>query len=467
VRHPTQCPIMQRTSFFLFLLTLVISSLPIHGQLSSIHGFLKDDTLLRKNYYQQSVKKKELLLGSLSKEKLKEYKDIYDEQFTEISNLWKSSRPVTAPEAHAYLQSLVTKIIAVNPELKGTDARVVFSRDWWPNAVSMGDGTIAINAGLVMHMNNEAELVFVVCHELSHYYLEHSQKAITKYVETINSESFQAELKRLSKTAYGANQQLEQMAKSVAFNSRRHSRDNEAAADRQAFLFMKNTGYDCNAIKTCLELLDKVDDSLFYKPISPEQSFHFPDYPFRTKWIRKETGIFSEITDNSSFTQKEKDSLKTHPDCSKRILLLKDSIQQLPAGKKFIVDEKTFNGLRKGFFKEIMEECYRGNDLSRNLYFSLLLLEEAENKQLAIYSIVRCLNTLYDKQKNHTLGLAIDKENKNYPDDYNQLLRMLDKIRLDELAQVSYYFCRQHMQEMKEYPGFKEEMQKAIKNKDL
>ena len=125
--------------------------------------------------------------------------------------LWQSDRSVTAPEAHGYLQSIVQKIISVNAELAKTDARVVFSRDWWPNAYSMGDGTIAINAGLMVFLHNEAELVFIVSHELAHYYLDHTNKSIKQYVEKVNSEEFQNELKRLAKTEYGVNKQLEEL----------------------------------------------------------------------------------------------------------------------------------------------------------------------------------------------------------------------------------------------------------------
>jgi len=439
--------------------------MPFAVQSQSVYSFQKDDTVLRKNYYDQSVKKKELLLASAAKEKAKEYKNIYEQQFEAIDELWKSSRPVTSPEAHAYLQSIVKKIIAANPELKETDARVVFTRDWWPNAVSMGDGTIAINAGLVIYMNNEAELVFVLCHELSHYYLEHTQKAIRKYVETVSSDAYQSELRRLSKTTYGANKQLEELAKSMAFNSRRHSRDNEAAADRQAFLFMKKTGYDCGAIKTCLELLDKVDDSLLHKPLDIQQAFNFTEYPFKKKWIQKESAIFSQVDDNSSLSKKEKDSLKTHPDCARRILLLIDSIQSTP-GKKFLVNEKLFNQLKEDFFPEITEECYRERNLSRNLYYSLLLLEAQDNTSGAIYSIARCLNQLFDYQKNHKLGLTVEIEDKGYPEDYNLLLRMLSRLRLEEIASLNYYFCSHRLPEMKDYPGFEEEMNKARKRKE-
>ncbi|MGZ5222425.1 MAG: M48 family metallopeptidase, partial [Chitinophagaceae bacterium] len=346
--------------------------------------------------------------------------------------------------------------------LKKTDARIVFSRDWWPNAYSMGEGTIAINAGLMIFLDNEAELVFVLCHELAHYYLDHTAKAIKKYVETVNSDAFQQELRRLSKTQYGANRQLEELTKSFVFSSRRHNRENEAAADRLAFSFMKKTGYDCNAIKTGLELLDKVDDSLVFKPLALEQVFNFSGYPFRKKWIQKESSIFSQLNENDSpRSVKEKDSLKTHPDCDKRIALLSDSLQAVAGtGKKFMVDEQLFNQLKKDFFIEMAEQCYRDKNLSRNLYYSLLLLQ-SENMPVAVYSVARCLNQIYDLQKDHQLGQKLDTENKSYPEEYNLLLRMLGRLRLDEIADLNYHFGKQYEMTMKGYSAFEKELKKA------
>ncbi|MEP7376638.1 MAG: M48 family metalloprotease [Chitinophagaceae bacterium] len=450
---------IERSAVFLLIFFIASSCA---AQLQPVYTFQKDDSLLKKNYYDQSAKKKDILLASVDKKNLPDYKKIYENQFKEIGQLWQSDRSVTAPGAHEYLQSVVQKIISANVELKKTDARVVFSRDWWPNAYSMGDGTIAINAGLVVFMDNEAELVFVLSHELAHYFLDHTGSAIKKYVETVNSESFQKELKRLAKTEYGVNRQLEELSKSFAFSSRRHTRENEAAADRLAFSFMKKTGYDCGAIKTSLELLDKIDDSLLYKPLALQQVFNFNEYPFKKKWIQKESSIFSQLDENDSpLTLKEKDSLKTHPDCTQRISLLNDSIQAIPAGKKFLVNEELFRQLKKNFFIEMTEQCFRDKNLGRNLYYSLLLLQVQENTPLAVYSVARGLNRIYEYQKNHQLGTKIDAVSKSYPDEYNQLLRMLDQLRLDEIANVNYYFCKQYESLMKGYAGFDEEMNKV------
>ena len=434
------------------------------AQLKPVYQFQQDDSVLKKNYYNQALAQQNAFISSLGKEYKDDYKEIYDNRFKEVADLLQSSRTVTAPEAHQYLQSILKKIVDANDELKQVTLRLVFTRDWWPNAYSLGEGTLVVNAGLMIFLDNEAEMVFVLCHELAHYYLNHSNNAIKKSVETANSEEFKKEIKRLSKEEYRVGQQLEILIKKLAFGSRRHNRDNEAEADRQAFQFMKKTGYDCNGIKTCLEMLDKVDDSLLYKPLVPEKIFDFNEYPFKKKWIQKESSIFSQMKDDDSpLTPKEKDSLKTHPDCKKRIELLKDSVQKVGTGKKFIVNEKFFTQLKQDFFVEMTEQEYKGKNLTHNLYYSLQMLQNRENIPYAVYSVARGLNLAYESQKNHRLGTITDKESRGYPADYNLLLRIFDRLRLDEIAAINYYFCSHYLAQMTGYEGFDEEMKKAEK----
>jgi hypothetical protein len=437
----------------------------VFSQLQPVYNFWKDDSLLKKNYYEESVKKKNYLVSSLGKENRDDYKKIYEERLKQIKELILSSRTVTDTAVQNYLLQVIKKITDANPVLKNIDARVVFTRDWWPNAYSIGDGTIVVNAGLMVYLGSEAELAFVLCHELAHYYLKHSEAAVVKYVETVNSTEFQKELKRLSKEEYKVNAQLENLSKKIVFDNRRHSRDKEAEADMQGFQFFRRTGYDGFAIKSTLLMLDKVDDTSFYKPLNLQQVFSFPEYPFKTKWIKKESAIFSGIGDDdiSGLTKQEKDSLKTHPDCVKRIALLEDSINII-RGRNYLVNEKQFNRLKNDFIAELTEQCFQSDNLSRNLYLCLQMLQEEKNIPLAIYSVGRALNVIYEQQKAHKLGQMTDVESKFFPEDYNLLLRMLDKIRLDEIAALSYNFCTAHYGVMKGYEGFEEEMNKARKH---
>ena len=434
-----------------------------YGQSTASYSFYKDDTLVRKAFFEEAAKVQAALLKNLPKEHNGDYKKIYDQRFLLIKDLFTSARSVTAPVANDYLQQVVAKIVSANPELKPLNMRVVFSRDWWPNAYSLGEGTIAINAGLLIYLENEAQLVFALCHEIAHYYLDHSGSAIKKYVETVNSEAFQKELRRLNRQQYRVNEQLEALAKDIAFDSRKHSRNSEAAADMQAFGFMKRTGYDCNAIISTLLLLDTIDKACLFEPLDVEKAFHFETYPFKKKWIQKESAIFSAVGDDSELSKQEKDSLKTHPDCSKRISLLKDAIDAAStSGKLALVNETVFQQLKKDFIREMTEFCFTEQNLSRNLYYSLLLLQSGKESGLARYSIARCLNQVYIQQKAHSLGLHIDHEQKEYPADYNTLLRMLDKVRLDELAAINTNFCLKYKDEMKDYEGFTKEMIKAL-----
>lgn len=449
----------------LFTFLCVIASFFCIGQLP-VYSFQQDDTLLKRKLFTAAEAKNKTLTASLGKDNQKDYKRAFESQLAMVKDLLLTTRSVTEEKAYTYINAVVQRIINSNAELKGLDVRVVFSRDLWPNAYSIGDGTIAFNAGLFVYLHNEAEMAFVLCHELSHYYLDHSGKKIRKYVETVNGDEFKKEIKRLEKQEYQVRAQFEKLVKTIAFDIHRHSRDNEAEADKVGLRLMKNAGYNGQAFITTMQLLDKVDDTTFLRPLELKTMLNFPGYPFKDKWIKKESAIFGALNpeDASELTKKERDSLKTHPDCSKRIALLADSATKIK-GSDFIIDQKEFSQLKDDFIAEMVEECFAAGNISRNLYYSLQLLQEGKYKSLAIYNIARDLNLIYQQQKEHTLGLSVDSENRVFPDGYNLLLRMLYRIRLEEIADLSYHFCNEYAEKGKEYPGFAEEWTKAKQHK--
>ncbi len=440
-----------------------------NAQKKEVFKFQKDDSLLKVIYLKQAESMHNTFVASFkSSPNYKDYKEIFSNRTEIVHELLTSSRSVTDSVAHNYLQRVLQKITQVNPELKDLTLRVFFSRDWWPNAFSLGDGTIVINAGLFMYMENEAQLAFTLSHELAHFYLDHGNIAIKKYVETINSKEFQDKLKKISKEEFRVNEKVDELTKAIVFNSRRHSREKETEADKQGLLFLKKSGYNTIAAKTCLQMLGKIDDSLIYKPLNLEQVFSFPNFYFNPRWIKFETTIFGKLGKNDGgITKAEKDSLKTHPDCEKRIALIQDSIYLNNSnGNSFQIDSTLFANLKRQFFAEIVEENYKQKNLSRNLYYSLLQLQANDNRPFAIYSVQRNLLLMYDFQKKHTLGKTIDVENKHLKDDYNLLLRMLSRISLSELAELCKAFYDTHNTEMNDYNGW-DELSLTIKKINL
>jgi hypothetical protein len=450
---------------FALLFTFFICSL-CQGQLVPVYSFQHDDTLLKRKYYQEALDKKKQLIAGLQKDNIKDYKQAYEDMFEVVEDLLISPRSVTEKTADNYIKSIVAKIINVNPELKGLDVRVLFSRDMPPNAYSIGDGTIAFNAGLFVFLDNEAEMAFVICHELAHYYLNHSRKRLDKYVEIANSDSLKREFKRLSKQEYKVAEQFEKLLKTFVFDIRRHSRDNEEEADRVGMRFLKKTGYSGNGFVTSMRLLDKIDDTALFTSLNLQTILSFPAYPFKERWIKKESVIFGALNPDEAtgLTKKERDSLKTHPDCSKRITLLSDSAAAI-SGKYFQVDEQLFKQLKQEFIPEIVEEVFKSGNISFNLYLSLQMLQDGKHTPLAIYSIARDFNLIYKHQKAHEMGLIIDSENKMYDEGYNLLIRMLYRMRLNEIAELNDNFCSFYGEQMKNYEGFTTEMEKAKENK--
>ena len=385
----------------------------------------------------------------------KDYREIYSQRFHYISNMFTEKEIIANRQITEYINSIAAAIIQANPELKNLTPQILVSRNFWPNAYSLGEGTIVLNIGLFARLENEAQLAFVLCHELSHLYLNHTQKNIDRYITTIHSKEFRDELKKIQRSEYQQKRQAEQLAKGIAFSSRSHSREHETDADAKALQLMKATSFDVNQIITCLQLLDRIDDDNNTAGLHLEKKFNFQSFPFQPKWIEKEKSFFAAtVTDEK--TKKETDSLKTHPDCSKRISILSPKIAALNAKDQqlFVVNKLLFHELKNTFAFEIIEHCYQSKNISRALFYAIQLSDIYTSDIYLQAMIGKCLNSLYTSQKNHELNRVADLPGPSCSAQYNELLRMIQNIRLNDFAALSYYYLQQFEEQGKENEEF-------------
>ena len=78
------------------------------------------------------------------------------------------------------------------------------------------------------------------------------------------------------------------------------------------------------------------------------------------------------------------------------------------------------------------------------LFHSLQTLK-VRSDDVHLQTIVgKCLNEIYTRQKNHTLGKAIDLPDPDLDNSYNTFLHFLQNLRLTEVAALSYYFLAQY-----------------------
>jgi Zn-dependent protease with chaperone function len=413
---------------------------------------------IRKNYLKDSA--------SISGENKKQIIGLYRDRYQNLADMFKEKEFLNNVEADNYLNALVTQIFKNNPQLSALGTRFLFSRVYWPNAFSSGEGTIVFNIGLFARLNNESEVVFVLCHELAHLYLDHSNKAIMQYINTINSKDFQDELKEIRKSKYEVNKQLDKLEKALVFKDRKHGREHENEADSIGLSFMKNTGYNLKGSLTGLAMLDIIDKDTYAAEPGLQRIFNFTEYPFKSKWLKKEEGFFGGVPDKAIST-KEKDSLKTHPDCKARIAKLTPLVEKIndPNNKDFLVSETQFKTLTTNFKFEVVEFCFASKRISRCLYYALELLENNPDNVYLVTTIGKCFNEMYSNQKEHTLNRIVDLPSPYADKNYDALTQFIQNISINDMASISYYFLNTYKTKMAGNADFAKAL--ATSNKNL
>ncbi len=427
-----------------------------------IHHEAAEETMLA-NF----EKRHQWAIANLQDPYKKEITEQYQKRFEALGKIYRGKQLLTDTQATAYLQKLVDLILNANPKLKPLQPSIHFSRAWWPNAVSYGEGTIAFNISLFNRLQNEAQAAFVICHELAHLSLDHSNRNIRDYVQAVNSPEFQQQLKNINKSEYQRNKRTDELLRGLSFTDRRHSRTHEYEADSMALVLMQSTGYDLRESLSTLALLDSIDKEKHDGNLALKEQFHFADYPFRTRWTRAPSLTMSEARDAMVKQQQENtDSLKTHPDCSKRIAALKPAVDKgyKASQQLFLVSTDTFAVLTNRFDVELVAYCLDEEAYGRALYYALQLFREQPRNAWLATTIAGCLNKLYDAQKNHALGKVIDLPGSSRNKEYEEWLLFLQNVRLDELASVNYHFVKQQYPHFSSNANFKKEAEAARNN---
>jgi len=419
---------------------------PDAGLLTSLH-----------NQYESQYKDESNRLPSTYK---KDYQECYGERWKNIEQKFTQQEIYTAADAQAYLDRLVAEIVKNNPMLNGHPFHCYFSRSAIPNASYIGEGIILFNMGLFYRLADESEAVFILCHEISHCYLQHPEKSIGKYVTTINSDEVQAELRKIKGSEYQKRGRLESLVKGLTFGSRRHSRDHESEADSLAVILMQHTPFAPAGSLATLQLLDGIDKNDFNTEGALRQAFDSKEYPFKKKWVAREEGLLGGHA-HLSEDQEQADSLKTHPDCSKRIVALRPLVGA--GGRRFVMDSATFVRLQEQFRYEVIEYAYTSNHYTEGLFLALQLQKTRDGDAYLVSRTGKLLLGMYNAQKGHTLSKVVDLPAPYYPENYNLLLQWVQNLYLDDLAAINYYYLLRHHPAMDAYPAFKESFTESEK----
>jgi beta-barrel assembly-enhancing protease len=177
-------------------------------------------------------------------------------------------------ELNSYLNSLLQSITPEEVKNACSELHVYTLQDPSFNAFMLANGSMFIHTGLLASLDNEAQLVSVMGHELIHFANRHSLKSFRNIK---NLSAFYSTISVLSLAApAGAISSLSGLLVSFGFLSSAYgySRDLELEADKGAFNIMVKNHYDVNQAQLAFEILAR-----YIKEDKIKQAYFFSTHP--------------------------------------------------------------------------------------------------------------------------------------------------------------------------------------------
>lgn len=354
--------------------------------------------------------------GGISKQEAKKIRKLKGEFYLEtafaIDDLLKSGRVVYNDTIGQYLNSIISYLHPFTDLEKKPTVYIIKSN--YANAFATDDGQILVTTGLLARLNTEAELAFVLCHEMVHFEKKHSidifirnnARTSRDYIENGGQESNPT---FLSNTVY--------------------SKEKEFEADKLGYAIFSKTKYSTKNVLQAFEVLRR--SSLPFDSALFDISF------FETKnLVWPKSYILSKVPRPSLNEDDDKNS--THPNIAKRITAITEIGLGDLHGEDFLVSEESFLLSKKISQFEFCRLALLNADYSSCIYASYCLLKKYPDNKFLMTVIAKALYSLADVKKNNNKKERNEKLIVGEPQKINFFLH---KLQEKGAAVLSADFC--------------------------
>lgn len=386
------------------------------------YGIIPEDFT---SLFSEKFEQDKLLLSKEDKKSLRKSK----EQFLKESNfiidqILLSGRILFNDPVSNYINKVADNLLEKNPELR-KQLRFYVAKSPSVNAFSTDKGIIIVNLGLVAQLENEAQLAYILAHEIEHYLKKHNMNLFLEKKNIF-----------LGKDGY-----KEHSVSEKYFATNYRSQEMESEADK---LGLQDIYTQSNY---SLKVIDGVFDVLQYSYL-PFDDVPFDKSFFETPYMKFPDNYFlAEI--NQIKGDEDYDKTKsTHPSIQNRRDLMQIMINELSNSEKkdFILPKEDFFKVRALARFEAIHQYIVLRDYGNAIYNSFLLLREYPGNKFLETSIAYSLYALSEyKMKGSTVGVLTSY--KNIEGQSQQLYYLLSTIKKDELNAISlHYSWRVHQQ---------------------
>lgn len=280
-----------------------------------------------------------------------------------IDEMMRSGTVLYNSEYNAYLDKVADVLLANNPQLR-SEVNFYLLRSPVVNAFAGAGGNIFISMGLIAMLDNEAQLAYIMAHEIGHIAHHHGLDYYVKASEVSRKSSDKVLLKRSS--SFDENTIVKNL----------YSQELETDADAYGMDLLLTTRYasDTNSLNSVFDVLKYA-----YLP--------YENAPFDITFFEGNNYVISKnlvldsikgITGTPELPSYKEALKSTHPSIGKRRAAMIDKLDSLQLGNRstFIVSQKEFTALRNVARYELPMYYLHNHFFQDAIYLSYLGLQK-------------------------------------------------------------------------------------------
>lgn len=338
-----------------------------------------------------------------------------------IDEMMRSGTVLYNTEYNAYLDKVADILLAGDPQLR-SEVNFYLLRSPVVNAFAGAGGNIFISMGLIAMLDNEAQLAYIMAHEIGHIAHHHGLDYYVKASEVSRKSSDKVLLKRSS--SFDENTIVKNL----------YSQELETDADAYGMDLLLTTRYasDTNSLNSVFDVLKYA--YLPYDDVAFDISFFEGNNYVISKNLMLDS--IKGITGTPELPSYKEALKSTHPSIGKRRAAMIDKLDSLSLGNRsaFIVSQKEFTALRNVSRYELPMYYLHNHFFQDAIYLSYLGLQK-DPGNVYLEKIIGKSLTAYSKFRNSKEDKAYAEKARfeNYEGQQQQLYFLLWAISDVEL----------------------------------
>jgi len=389
---------------------------------SSPGEFLKSSGTIPNDFLESWANKYEKSLSSSlsSGEDEDDLEDYWLSQHHQIDDLLQSGRYCFGDPMTNYLNEIADHLLRNEPELRAK-IRIYTFRSPSVNAFTLADGIIAVHTGLLAHAKSEAELAFVLAHEISHYTRNHFYS------------SFKANREATENT--WSNPSLSPLAQ--AENRIGRSKENEIEADQYGLDLYLKSDYALNAVDSVLTTLHRSYIPFGRKDVSTNP-FCLKEGCFQIPQV-----FYREELSPISLSEDYADDRHSHPNIGSRRNAIHASLvqQEIREGLFYVVSEAKFHQIQEIARFEMIREKILNANYAEVLYDIYVLERDYPQSKFLAISKVKALYGLASFKAVDEISLVTPSSSK-IEGPAQQVIHLIKQMNRSQLVSIALQASR-------------------------